>query len=71
MGGAVVVRVRTEARIPSPHFQLCRNDSFSSLAARNSTLKKAVELFAAVIRMLKVRSSNSDREIGVMAFCCV
>jgi len=68
MGGTLVVRGKTAARIPSPPFQLRRNDIFSSMAARNITLNKSVELFAAVIRMLKVRSSNADREIGVMAF---
>jgi hypothetical protein len=69
MGGASVVRVKTAARIPSPRFQLRRTDSFSSMAARNITFYKALELFAAVIRMLKVRSLNADKEIGVMAFC--
>jgi hypothetical protein len=69
MGGAVVVRFKIAARIPCPHFQLYRNYSFSFMAARNITLNKALELFAAVIRMLKARSSNAAREIGVLAFC--
>jgi len=40
------------------------------MAARNITLNKAVELSAAVIRMLKVRSANADRD-WLYGFLCL
>jgi len=67
MGGAVV-RVKTAARIPCPHFQLCRNDSLSSMAAQNITLNKAMELFAAVIRMLSSEVRMPTERLVLIAF---